>query len=241
MSDTINSGTAPGHEGSAQGHAPEAAPEHAVRFEHEDIKAGPVVWFVVGLIVVTALIFAGVMGMMMVFDHQEKTIKKSDWELADDVRWKTVRERRELSMPVGPMPGDENRNRFRGTPGSDTPPRNRSGIGYTPRLEGIDLHNPDDPNWLPEHTTGRNFPSTAAEQVKREDAYLASWPKYSAEGQPSHVPIELAMKYLAVKGSAPLPPDEWQTAPGRSSSGRVSRVPGPDAAAQGHDAEVPKK
>ena len=121
-----------------------------------------------------------------------------------------------------------------------TVPRNRSSIGNTPRLEGIDLYNPDDPvNHLPEHTVGRIYPGAAAEQKFREEKYLESWGAYSNEGAPGHVPIEVAMKHLA-KSSGPLPPDEWQTAPGRSSSGRVSRVPGPDAAARGHDLAAPE-
>jgi hypothetical protein len=244
MSDTVNPGEPHGQEAAGAGHTPEATPEHAVRYEHEDIKAGPIVWFLVGLVIVTALIFVGILGMMYFFNDIEMKSKKSTWEQAANSRWKKDEERQELSMPVGPgtIAGDEKRNRFRGEPGSDTPPRNRSSIGYTPRLEGIDLHNPDDPDWLPEHTTGRIHPSTAAEQRKREDAYLDSWSKYTPEGKPTHVPIEVAMQRLAVKGTAPLLTDEWQNAPGRPSSGRVSRAPDADkAAAQGHDAEVPKK
>ena len=119
MSDTVNPGT-PGHEGAADGHAPDGAQEHAVRFERDDITAGPVVWFVVGLIVMTALIMVGVLGLMMHYNNTEKAEKKSAWEIADERRIKE-QERQELGMSVGPIAGDEDRNRFRIVPGSDGP------------------------------------------------------------------------------------------------------------------------
>jgi hypothetical protein len=237
MSDTIQPSTPSGPEGhGSPDHG--AEPAHAVVFEREDIKAGPVLWFMLILVVVTALTFVGILGMMNFLNNREQQIKKSPWDLSDSQQRKDE-DRRVHSMPIGPMPGDDNRNRFRVSP-DEQPRNNRSGIGYTPRLEGIDLNNPDDPNGKPEHTTGRIHPSTAAEQVKRENTYLDSWSKYS-DGQPTHVPISVAMQRLAVAPSGPLPPAEWQTAPSVSSSGRVSREPGDDAAAKGHDAEASKR
>src|SRR5580698_742568 len=88
MSDTVHPPAAPGPEGPAGHHAPGAEPEHAVRFEPRDVTAGPIVWFIVGLIVVTALIFAGIMGMMVLFNDRENKVKKSAWESAEAERKK---------------------------------------------------------------------------------------------------------------------------------------------------------
>ena len=114
--------------------------------------------------------------------------------------------------------------------------RNRSNIGNTPRLEGIDLHNPARPqDYLPEHTVGRIYPGVAKEQRDMENKYLESWSNKDSKSPLIQVPIDVAMKHLAKGGSAPLPADEWENAPSRSSSGRVSRIPGADAADKGHD------
>jgi hypothetical protein len=230
MTDPIHPSTPSGHETHGSP-ASGAEPGHAVVYEREDITAGPVLWFMLILVVTTALTFVGILGMVIFLNDREKQIKKSSWDLSDSQHRKDE-ESKVHSMPIGPMPGDDKRNRFR-VPPDEEPRNNRSGIGFTPRLEGIDLDN------LPEHTTGRIHASTAFEQIKRENSYLDSWSKYS-DGQPTHVPISVAMKRLAVAPSAPLPPDEWQTAPSRSSSGRVAREPGDDAAAKGHGPEVSK-
>ena len=60
MSDTVNPGSAHGSGGRGQQSCAPQGPDHAVRFERDDIQAGPVVWFVVGLIILTALTMVGV-------------------------------------------------------------------------------------------------------------------------------------------------------------------------------------
>src|SRR5262245_7244196 len=120
-------------------------PRHPdVRVEPKDVETGGVLWFLVGLTVIMLVSVVGLWGLLLWLDARAEAEKPKALPLAEQEQ-SEFRERTHAPVML-PLPEDK-LNRWsdvnEAQPGS---PRSR--LAELPRIEGIDIKNP-------EHTTGR--------------------------------------------------------------------------------------